>query len=1031
MTDTLHIEGILRRRYPDLETVGEHIFRGVDRYAERDYAVRYFDLNDNLTDIAPNIKSYQEQMLSGMYFSAKTATNLRWNHYLYFITSIEKTKSDDFKHWKTIVEEDREYARKQVILEAELIALLAQQKPAKATSSMPIDLTSTLMKQLDEKGLGFILDEAITVPEAVRQIQSGQRKNASKVLSPIKLLNYEKAATNHYLKSLTIQGFRPHPLEKNHQFGRVNLISGINGVGKTSLLEAIEYAYCGKNRRKGIVGKNTSVVCDLDGSPEKLVSSTLPERQRGRNAHWYAKTDILKVTIEDSFGKFNFLDTDAAVRLSVANTSGMIGEEISRLMLGAEAEKLNDRLYRVKEKVEEEQRVQNTILEDQNDNLLSAKIRLDAITKAPMQSDSLYSEFLIILKHVEWKHAPANKDSIQGLRSSLQLAATSVALLQKSKFDLLHSDEEHLQQLETELNTSVEMAESLDAQHRSATLELAELQRKTQMTRVKNSAIDALLTYAHANFQELLLKSQTLQKSINTKSARLGTFKTFSITEQIEEYSNHPTVSAVELGLARLVQLKKHLNQATYSLNAFEKTQSDLTLLRQRLTSTVQELLPSMPNPDHCPVCHTQFEQGQLMSRMLADNISDVSEQMNHLQAEIIKTQNEISVMEITDFALQSLVHFVGNDSGTITVAEALSMLNQERITLDQEVTQLSILQEQLAQLHENGLSTNHLSHTLINANLPTLPSVVELQALQSNSHNDLKGLQDKLKETQDKLLKVQQKLEVMATSYSLETTSTTDQIVRKALSELASFETSRESRSDLLELININSTTKIENLSINLASAQELLVKIVTAVDQEKYNSESLTKETKTIHSLNHLITESRVKIARLNDAFILLKILVKQSSGGELTTKILSENADEIGRTFSSIHMPNEFELNAVNGKFKIIRQQTGKEVELHEMSTGQRAAFALSLFISMNARLQKGPPVLLFDDPVAHVDDINVLSFLDYLRDVAIRGERQIFYATADTKLAGLFRHKFQFLGSDQFKEISLTREEGLKP
>lgn len=77
-----------------------------------------------------------------------------------------------------------------------------------------------------------------------------------------------------------------------------------------------------------------------------------------------------------------------------------------------------------------------------------------------------------------------------------------------------------------------------------------------------------------------------------------------------------------------------------------------------------------------------------------------------------------------------------------------------------------------------------------------------------------------------------------------------------------------------------------------------------------------------------------------------------------------------------------------------------------------------------INLGWRLCTIYDVLLFDDPVAHVDDINVLSFLDHLRDLAINGSRQIFFATADTKLAGLFRHKFRFLG-EEFKELPLSR------
>ena len=69
---------------------------------------------------------------------------------------------------------------------------------------------------------------------------------------------------------------------------------------------------------------------------------------------------------------------------------------------------------------------------------------------------------------------------------------------------------------------------------------------------------------------------------------------------------------------------------------------------------------------------------------------------------------------------------------------------------------------------------------------------------------------------------------------------------------------------------------------------------------------------------------------------------------------------------------------------------------------------------------------PPVVLIDDPIAHVDDLNSLSFLDYLREVAITGRRQIFFATANDKLATLFERKFDFLGSKEFRRFNLSRK-----
>lgn len=60
------------------------------------------------------------------------------------------------------------------------------------------------------------------------------------------------------------------------------------------------------------------------------------------------------------------------------------------------------------------------------------------------------------------------------------------------------------------------------------------------------------------------------------------------------------------------------------------------------------------------------------------------------------------------------------------------------------------------------------------------------------------------------------------------------------------------------------------------------------------------------------------------------------------------------------------------------------------------------------------------------IAHIDYLNSLSFLDYLRDVAVAGRRQIFFATANAKIASLFERKCDFLGDD-FKKIVLTRND----
>jgi exonuclease SbcC len=136
------------------------------------------------------------------------------------------------------------------------------------------------------------------------------------------------------------------------------------------------------------------------------------------------------------------------------------------------------------------------------------------------------------------------------------------------------------------------------------------------------------------------------------------------------------------------------------------------------------------------------------------------------------------------------------------------------------------------------------------------------------------------------------------------------------------------------------------------------------------------------------------------------------------------LELNKAAIEEIFARIHSPHEF--SRLGSTFSTLKREDGDEAQLTEVSTGQRAAYALSIFLAQNSQLVGAPPVILIDDPIAHVDDLNCLSFLDYLREVALEGKRQIFFATANDKIASLFERKFDFLGASGFRKYVLARE-----
>jgi len=1024
MINAQRVEAMLKDRYPDLEHVGNGVFRGVDRFGKRDYAVRYFDLNDQLAQAAASLKSYQEDVLSGMYFSSDVSTDLRWNHYLYFVTSEEEAQGGEFGRLKATIEADREYARKRVIQEDEIAPLLADAGTPQAVRTMPVDLATIWSEVLSQHKLNFILDSDITVPEAVRRIVAGATDTAGKTVSPVSLLSGEQAAVDNFIQSLAITGFRSHPEQKVHELGRVNLIVGSNGVGKTSLLEAIEFAYCGTNRRESPVLPKTSVVLDYGDAGEKLNSTTNTTRLRARHSNWYAKTDLKNATIQHSFAKFNFLDTDAAVELSVTSSSDQISEDVTRLVLGAASEQLGDRLRRVLTQLQDElkglsrENVTNQRLKE------SSQKRLDYLKKIPKLSDSLFLELLTATRASGWIQPPAEKGQLDAFRDELQKATSAVVLIRRSSIDILHSNFSDAQLILASLEDEARKAEALDQRAQAARLAQSNANREAQAAVESIAVTESLLPYARIDFSRLTQETQDLQERVRASSARLATTASVIDLQPIQTYLSQPLAAVIASVTGQVEESGRRLESARLSLQAFEKSQSAMTVLKQRLLVAAQELLLAQVNPNHCPLCKTEFEEGQLLARMMSDIEGSTSEHAAMLQETITFESDELAKAKMTMSILVSGKSFVGNSDLLITVEEAFRLIDEEKRTLEQDRYELDACLSKIKNLSAEGLSSEDLSRKLLIAGLTELTSLDALLQVQADKKELLNATQAASASAIEELNEIRQESEALAARLSIEVLDDTEQFAQAVKKQFQDLDAALGARQTLTSILTIDTESTAEQIGINLATMRQMLINVATAEAVETSNDTEFNQEASIIAELEAKIGELDTRIKRAGEADAVLGELAQQRSGGELTNQILTENAAEIARTFASIHMPNEFELKTDQGKLVIIRRSNGAEVQLHQMSTGQRAAFALSLFLAMNGRLQSGPPILLFDDPVAHIDDINMLSFLDHLRDLAISGSRQIFFATADNKLAGLFRHKFRFL-EDDFKELRLSR------
>ena len=156
-----------------------------------------------------------------------------------------------------------------------------------------------------------------------------------------------------FLHSLRVGKFRSTTKKGEYFFGDVNLIVGQNGSGKTSLLELIEALYCGRVRRDPAANFSgiRAEVRMPDNQLLEVKGTKATAIIKARNLAWYGRPDYQARMISEGFTQFNFLDTDAAFRLSSETNPEEIKEDLNSLLVGPETSALWDYLTKLHEDV--------------------------------------------------------------------------------------------------------------------------------------------------------------------------------------------------------------------------------------------------------------------------------------------------------------------------------------------------------------------------------------------------------------------------------------------------------------------------------------------------------------------------------------------------------------------------------------------------------------------------------------------------------------------------------------------------------
>jgi DNA repair protein SbcC/Rad50 len=474
---------------------------------------------------------------------------------------------------------------------------------------------------------------------------------------------------------------------------------------------------------------------------------------------------------------------------------------------------------------------------------------------------------------------------------------------------------------------------------------------------------------------------------------------------------------------------------AQVALRQSRKRLADFTTLRdksmrlgEQLRAIAVEVLEDAANPDECPLCHAAYKPGELSTHIHAGLDSDLEATAQAFHTQVRVAEDSLETANLLHEQVELLIGFaarVGAPSDTVVKA-ALALLDERLSEHDKIATSLARVEAELRELATRDLTQKRfetairelerLGHKLSEQTVPGANALIKKLT------KAIEAAQARIKVLAAEIAAVQSDLkrQLGATTATIADAKT---LIGRDRERIATTQSLLSKLAVFAQNFPWPAKSSLAELQVSVRSVQSVAAELQTALQREKQKREEHSEALEHKQELDERLAELEPLLGRLISARNTLKDIRENDSLTDAMASALQDNRAAIEAIFSRIHAPPEFE--GLGGSFDSLRRKNGQEAPLVQISTGQRAAFALSIFLARNNQANAAPPVMLIDDPIAHIDDFNALSFLDYLRTLAIDRNRQIFFATANDKIAALFERKFDFLGGD-FQRFNLTRE-----
>lgn len=1017
-----------------LHDVDDSVVRGEKKFGEQTYAVAYVDFADEVVERSLHLRDFQERILADDFFDAPG--DLRWNKYLFFIAGPNSKANPQFAVAKAAIEADKDYARKRVISQDDLESLLGGPKLFEAAEhGSTYDVLTDWRQRLSAAGLELLLDAPTprtTVVEKIAQRAAGAASTGKQRVKELSAADMPLATAK--LLRLDVTAFRPVHNGKGYDFGDVTLLVGANGSGKTSLLEAVEYFYCGNNRRStatGPVRLKGKLLPSAGGNTVELSSTGDGPRIKARNLAWYNRKEHNVADIVDGFSLYNFLDTDAAYRLSGNLKPDDITTELSRLLVGSSAATTFDYLQKIRADVDKAWDKAQRRADGLQAELTVFERRLKELQGKPSPAKTLSDAYRAALAGLGWKRpteagGPPPREG-QELLAALAHVQALVSLGGSSRTI------KDVERRSAQLEAAVSNAKPVETQLALHVGDEKRLVSKIEELEGNVRNLDRWIAYESVGFHAVRRRYKSAREVSEQLVARLGGLVAGELPQVPPQYASLPLQDAVQAVGKASTAAHARFTRAQQALDLHGRAASARAAAAAKLKDAAKEALKSSENPDMCPVCRTVHASGALMHLIekltsgpeTTQEVKGLAESLRLAEGEANEALRWASAVDLYQ-KLAAQMQLVGT-----TPRDVLQEILGLRERANQAQLELQRVTKEGQDLRDQGFSSNEadlvwgrisglfeLGSNNLTADIASAERNRQAESVEAN-RKALVECRHKIEALARSILGVAQSVDLAGWVTRVETIGTFASLV--ALQD--EFLAATRNAAALRTYLDVDDDVPLVEVQARIAAVASAFKQADDAWRSDSESSAEQRDLSKKIQDWKLSLGKHRNEEKALHEAGKVLDDLLENASLENATREALDAIGDQINEVFSRIHSPREYEY--VGSPDVLLRTADGHDARtLDEVSTGQRAAFALSIFLARNRTAAAAPPILLIDDPIAHIDDLNALSFLDYLRDLAVNSGRQIFFATADTRVASLFSKKFSFLG-ESFKTINLVR------